>query len=111
MPEIFRWAAPSFWGWELGFRRKQIQAAVGLLGNSGIRKFLLDLLVHVRGFLRIGLPQDIPQLQQRQRAGNENGALVRKFAESLRGVLGLAGTRINHAYLILRHVAQLFVAA
>src|SRR6266403_1242388 len=94
-----------------GFRRKRIQAAIGLIRDSGVREFLLDLLVDAGGFLWIRTAKDSGEFQQHKWARNEDAGLVRQSAKDFDCIIGFAGARVNDRHLILRHGGQLFVTA
>src|SRR2546421_12460126 len=94
-----------------GFRRKRIQAAISLIRDSGVREFLLDLLVDAGGFLWIRTAKDSGEFQQHKWARNEDAGLVRQSTKDFDGIIRLAGAGVNDRRLILRHAGELFVAA
>ena len=60
-----------------GFRRKRIQAAIGLIRDGGVREFLLYLLVNCGGLGRIGIAKDASKFQKDQRPRHKSALLVR----------------------------------
>src|SRR5882762_5600767 len=94
-----------------GFRREKIHAAIGLVRDGGVRKFLLDLLVDAGGFFGVGSAKDAGKFQQYHRPRHEDTRFIRQSAEDFDGIIGLAGAGINYRHLILRHGRELFVAA
>src|SRR5437773_12098359 len=74
-----------------GFRRKRIQAAIGLISEGGVREFLLDLLVNAGGFLWIGTAKGTGKFQQHKRARNVDAWLVSQIAIAYDYVSGFAG--------------------
>src|SRR6202521_534482 len=103
---MIKWARNLDFRISSGFRRKSAEATIGFFRNHGIGKFLLDLLIYVDGFLRLGLPQNAGKFEQYQRPGNEDELLVREGAVDFYGVVRFAGARIDYGDLVLRHARE-----
>src|SRR6266581_2451694 len=93
-----------------GFRRKRIQAAIGLIRNRGVREFLLDLLVDACGLFWVGIAKEAGKFQQHQRTRHKCALFVRQSTKDFDRIISLAGPRVNDRHLILRHRSELFVA-
>src|SRR5260370_13596140 len=93
-----------------GFRRKSIQAAIGLIRNGGVRKFLLNLLVDAGSLFWVGIAKDAGKFQQHKRPRHENALLVRQSTKGFDRILGLASAGVNNRHLILGHGGEFLVA-
>src|SRR5262249_28516908 len=92
-----------------GFR-ECVQTPIGLFRNSGMRKFLLQLLIDAGGFPGIRLAKHARKFEQDQGTRHERRRFVGQSTKDLDGILRFVGAGINDPHLILRHGGKLFIA-
>src|SRR5262249_22739733 len=96
----------------LRLRREQIEAAVGALGNGGVRWIVLfQLLVERGGFRGIALPEQVGEFEKSKWPWDKSGFRIGDGAVGFDGVVGFSRAGVKIGELILRHGREFFVAA